>query len=283
MEKTQVKKILGISYRIFELIVVLSVTVLVFAVRFSLNITHDRVEYTDTWEMVLIAMAWLFFVSVPLLIVYIVSFFRSLWFRTILHKIIFGGHILNIVLWFLFYFMLPKAEPITAAMMENHYLSHQHEMRDLVEYTRNCLKDSTGIVFEMRNGELLVSNVYPLWEAGDDIWDNENESQRDSVLGSVGITKVEFDTIQTKMKAAEVIGINTQRKGYMPESYLSYAWYGSTNYVYVLNDSKVEDKEFSGEYDKLWLNDSVSFVNMRNMTGHTFPDRDEFIKKHPQK
>ena len=283
MEKTQVKKILGISYRIFELIVVLYVTVLIFAVRYSLNITHDRVEYTDTWEMVLIAMAWLFFVSVPLLIVYIISFFRSLWFRTILHKIIFGGHILNIVLWFLFYFMLPKAEPITAAMMENHYLSHQHEMRDLIEYTRSCLEDSTGIVFEMRNGELLVSNVYPLWEAGDDIWDNENESQRDSVLSSVGITKVEFDTIQTKMKAAGVIGINTQRKGYMPESYLSYAWYGSTNYVYVLNDSKVEDKEFNGEYDKMWLNDSVSFVNMRNMTGHTFPDRDEFIKKHPQK
>ena len=283
MDKAKVKKILGISYRIFELIVVLYVTVLIFAVRYSLNITHDRVEYTDTWEMVLIAMAWLFFVSVPLLIVYIISFFRSLWFRTILHKIIFGGHILNIVLWFLFYFMLPKAEPITAAMMENHYLSHQHEMRDLIEYTRSCLEDSTGIVFEMRNGELLVSNVYPLWEAGDDIWDNENESQRDSVLSSVGITKVEFDTIQTKMKAAGVIGINTQRKGYMPESYLSYAWYGSTNYVYVLNDSKVEDKEFSGEYDKLWLNDSVSFVNMRNMTGHTFPDRDEFIKKHPQK
>lgn len=281
MEKTQVKKILGISYRIFELIVVLLITALIFAVRFSLNITHDRVEYTDTWEMVLIAMAWLFFVSVPLLIVYIVSFFRSLWFRTILHKIIFGGHILNIVLWFLFYFMLPKAEPITAAMMENHYLSHQHEMRDLIEYTRSCLEDSTGIVFEMRNGELLVSNVYPLWEAGDDIWDNENESQRDSVLSSVGITKVEFDTIQTKMKAAGVIGINTQRKGYMPESYLSYAWYGYSNYVYVLYGSKEEDNEYK-RLDDLWLNDSVLFVNMRNMIGHTFPDRDEFIKKHPQ-
>ena len=115
------KKILGISYRIFELIVVLLITVLIFAVRFSLFISHDRVEYIETWEMVLISMAWLFFVSVPLLIVYIVSFFRSLSFRTVLHKIIFGGHILNIMLWFLFYFMLPKAEPITAAMMENHY------------------------------------------------------------------------------------------------------------------------------------------------------------------
>ena len=92
------KKILGISYRIFELIVVLLITVLIFAVRFSLFISHDRVEYIETWEMVLISMAWLFFVSVPLLIVYILSFFRSLSFRTVLHKIIFGGHILNIML-----------------------------------------------------------------------------------------------------------------------------------------------------------------------------------------
>lgn len=281
MEKTQVKKILGISYRIFELIVVLLITALIFAVRFSLFISHDRVEYIDTWEMVLIAMAWLLFVSVPLLIVYIISFFRSLSFRTVLHKIIFGEHILNIVLWFLFYFMLPKAEPITAAMMENHYLSHQHEMRDLVEYTRSCLEDSTGIDFQMRNGEVVELGVNRLWEAGA-FWDKEGESQRDSVLNLVGITKAEFDNIQSKMKAAGIIGINTYRKGYMLESYLSYAWYGSTNYVYVLNDSKVEDKEFSGRYDKLWLNDSVSFVNMRNMTGHTFPDRDEFIKKHPQ-
>lgn len=280
MDKAKVNKIFGTSYRIFELIVVLLVTVLV--VTIGLEKYYDRVDYTDAWEMYLIALAWLFFVSVPLLIVYIVSFFRSLSFRTVLHKIIFGEHILNIVLWFLFYFMLPKAEPITAAMMENHYLSHQHEMRDLVEYTRSCLEDSTGIDFQMRNGEVVELGVNRLWEAGA-FWDKESENQLDSVLNSVGITKAEFDNIQSKMKAAGIIGINTYRKGYMLESYLSYAWYGSTNYVYVLNDSKVEDKEFSGRYDKLWLNDSVSFVNMRNMTGHTFPDRDEFIKKHPQK
>ncbi len=279
MEKTQVKKILGISYRIFELIVVLLVTVLV--VTIGLEKYYDRVDYTDAWEMYLIALTWLFFVSLPLLIVYIVSFFRSLTFRTILHKIIFGGHILNIALWFLFYFMLPKPEPITAAMMEKNYLNHEPEMRDLINYTRSCLEDSTGIDFQMRNGEIVELNVNRLWEAGA-FWDKESKSQLDSVIISVGITPAEFDTIQAKMTSAGVIGIKTFRKGYMTESCLSYAWYGSSNYVYELHDSKVESKEYRG-YDELWLNDSVSFVNMDNLTGHTFPDRDEFIKKHPQK
>ena len=279
MEKTQVKKILGISYRIFELIVVLLVTVLV--VTIGLEKYYDRVDYTDAWEMYSIALTWLFFVSLPLLIVYIVSFFRSLTFRTILHKIIFGGHILNIALWFLFYFMLPKPEPITAAMMEKNYLNHEPEMRDLINYTRSCLEDSTGIDFQMRNGEIVELNVNRLWEAGA-FWDKESKSQLDSVIISVGITPAEFDTIQAKMTSAGVIGIKTFRKGYMTESCLSYAWYGSSNYVYELHDSKVESKEYRG-YDELWLNDSVSFVNMDNLTGHTFPDRDEFIKKHPQK
>ena len=279
MEKTQVKKILGISYRIFELIVVLLVTVLV--VTIGLEKYYDRVDYTDAWEMYLIALTWLFFVSLQLLIVYIVSFFRSLTFRTILHKIIFGGHILNIALWFLFYFMLPKPEPITAAMMEKNYLNHEPEMRDLINYTRSCLEDSTGIDFQMRNGEIVELNVNRLWEAGA-FWDKESKSQLDSVIISVGITPAEFDTIQAKMTSAGVIGIKTFRKGYMTESCLSYAWYGSSNYVYELHDSKVESKEYRG-YDELWLNDSVSFVNMDNLTGHTFPDRDEFIKKHPQK
>ena len=279
MEKTQVKKILGISYRIFELIVVLLVTVLV--VTIGLEKYYDRVDYTDAWEMYLIALTWLFFVSLPLLIVYIVSFFRSLTFRTILHKIIFGGHILNIALWFLFYFMLPKPEPITAAMMEKNYLNHEPEMRDLINYTRSCLEDSTGIDFQMRNGEIVELNVNRLWEAGA-FWDKESKSQLYSVIISVGITPAEFDTIQAKMTSAGVIGIKTFRKGYMTESCLSYAWYGSSNYVYELHDSKVESKEYRG-YDELWLNDSVSFVNMDNLTGHTFPDRHEFIKKHPQK
>ena len=278
MYKAKVKKIFGTSYRIFELIVVLLVTVLVVII--GLDKYYDRLEYTDAWEMFLIALAWLFFVSLPLLIVYIVSFFRSLTFRTILHKIIFGGHILNIALWFLFYFMLPKPEPITAAMMEKNYLSHELEMRDLVEYTRSCLDDSTGIDFQMRNGEIAKLNVNRLWEAGA-FWDKESKSQLDSVINSVGVTPAEFETIQSKMKAAGVVGIKTFRKGYMTESCLSYAWYGSSNYVYELHDSKVENKEYRG-YDELWLNDSVSFVNMDNLTGHTFPDRDEFIKKHPQ-
>lgn len=278
MNKQQVKKILGFSYRIFELIVVLLVTIVI--VKIGLGKHYDKLEYTDDWELHLIAMAWLFFVSLPLLIVYIVSFFRSLSLRSLLRKIIFGGHVLNAVLWFVFYFMLPKAEPCTAAMMEKHYLSHELEMRDLINYTRSCLDDSTGIDFQMRDGEIVNLDVDKLWETGA-YWDKERESQWDSVINSAGITPSEFDTIQIKMKVAGVIGINTFRKGYMTESYLSYAWYGSSNYVYELHDSKVENKECQG-YDKLWLNDSVSFVNLHNFTGHTFPDRDDFLKKHPQ-
>ena len=268
MEKTQVKKILGISYRIFELIVVLLVTVLV--VTIGLEKYYDRVDYTDAWEMYLIALTWLFFVSLPLLIVYIVSFFRSLTFRTILHKIIFGGHILNIALWFLFYFMLPKPEPITAAMMEKNYLNHEPEMRDLINYTRSCLEDSTGIDFQMRNGEIVELNVNRLWEAGA-FWDKESKSQLDSVIISVGITPAEFDTIQAKMTSAGVIGIKTFRKGYKRPC----------ESLWSRNCSR-HGLQIQG-YDELWLNDSVSFVNMDNLTGHTFPDRDEFIKKHPQK
>ena len=165
--------------------------------------------------------------------------------------------------------------------MEKNYLNHEPEMRDLINYTRSCLEDSTGIDFQMRNGEIVELNVNRLWEAGA-FWDKESKSQLDSVIISVGITPAEFDTIQAKMTSAGVIGIKTFRKGYMTESCLSYAWYGSSNYVYELHDSKVESKEYRG-YDELWLNDSVSFVNMDNLTGHTFPDRDEFIKKHPQK
>ena len=278
MNKAQVKKILGLSYRIFELIVVLLVTFVI--VKIGLGKNYDRLEYTDDWELYLIAMAWLYFVSLPLLIVYIVSFFRSLSLRSLLRKIIFGGHVLNIVLWFVFYFLLPKAEPCTAAMMEKHYLSHELEMRDLINYTRSCLDDSTGIDFQMRNGEIVDLYVDRLWESGA-FGDKKRESQRDSVINSVGITPAEFDTIQIKMAAAGVIGIHTFRKGYMTESDLSYAWYGGSHYVYELHGSKVEKKEYRG-YDELWLNDSVSFVSWHNLIRHTFPDRDEFLKKHPQ-
>ena len=280
MDKAKVKKIFCTSYRIIELIVVLFVTYCVVMIGIS-HECYDRVNYTDAWDTVLFALVWMFFVSLPLLLIYIVSFFRSLSFRTILHKIIFGGHILNIALWFLFYFILPKPEPITATMMEKHYLSHELEMRDLINYTRSCLDDSTGIDLLMRNGDIIHLFVNRLGGIGD-LFNMENENQRDSVLNVAGITPEEFDTIQTKMKSVDIIGIKIFRNGYVASSTLSYGWYGSSNYQFILYDSKQSYKEHP-KHDELWLNDSVAIEYMHNLTGYTFPDRDEFIKKHPQK
>ena len=83
--------------------------------------------------MGLLGAAFLFFVSIPIFLIYLVSFFRSLPFRSIWQKVILCGHGVNIALWLLLYFLLPKATPFTIAEMEQHYLSHQAEIHDLID------------------------------------------------------------------------------------------------------------------------------------------------------
>ena len=67
------KRIFGIAYHVLEVAVLLFFTVIILLVRFSGDV-YDRADYLDQWEMGLIGASFLFFVSIPIILIYLVSF-----------------------------------------------------------------------------------------------------------------------------------------------------------------------------------------------------------------
>ena len=75
------KRVFAIAYHVLEVAVLLFFNVLILHVRFNGEV-YDRADYLDLWEMGLVAAAFLFFVSIPIILIYLVSFLRSLPLRT---------------------------------------------------------------------------------------------------------------------------------------------------------------------------------------------------------
>ena len=132
------KRFLASCYRTIEYIVIFGVTLLIlYYFCGEYDRLYDRACYTDDWGMFLIVLFWVFFISIPIALVYAISFFRAIPFRTNRQKIVLAGHILNIVLWFTFYLSLPQTKPCTAAEMEQYYVTHHQAINDIIEFTRS--------------------------------------------------------------------------------------------------------------------------------------------------
>ena len=270
-----IRKIVVKVYCIVEFVAALLITALVMGVRFGDSI-HDRAEYLDNWEMGLIGLAWLFFISLPVLFIYLTSFVRAIPLRTLRQKAMIAIHVLNIALWLILYLALPKTEPCTAAEMESHYLAHQGEIHSLITYTKDCLRDSTAIRYEIRHdGDTMLSadNFGGHWSFYDD---------KDSVLLITGITHAQFDTINAMMKKAGVTGIDINRNGYSHQSRLIYRSYGSSNYHYVINHDLSQQVDTTGgllgSLQNIIYNDSICFQSVGGLVWHNFPDLDQYLK-----
>ena len=71
----KIKPLLGYSYRAIEILIILSVTIGVLAIGIS---SHDNAEMGGLLNSWIVAILWLWFISLPLFAIYIASFIRSI-------------------------------------------------------------------------------------------------------------------------------------------------------------------------------------------------------------
>lgn len=276
----KIKDILGRAYNALEFVVVIATMIYIVAMRFG-DVTHDRIEYLDRWEYAIIGLAWLFFIGLPIILIYLISLVRAIPLRNTRQKTMMALHVLNVGLWGIFYLTLPKSEPCTAAQMEAHYLSHHDEIHDLIAYTKGCLDDSTTIDYQAEGetiDRLMVCCPRGCWH---DMMNNQ--SMKDLTLSSVGITPAQFDTINAKMRQAGVIGFEINRYGREHQSYVMFRRYGTTLYQYVIiHDPSQYIDTHGAPLDVQYgipYNDSILFQSAGNLVCHRFPDLDQYLNK----
>ena len=275
----KIKPLLGYSYRAIEILLILSVTIGVLAIGIS---SHDNAEMGGLLNSWIVAILWLWFISLPLFAIYIASFIRSIPPVSIYKKIVLSLHILNVALWFIFYIFLPKPNPCDAALMEEHYRNHHADMYDLVRYVRNSLDDSCSIVLQYRDDKLLeftIRNKRDYKECKE----IQNENKLDTILHSVGLSMQKLKEIQSKMHKAGIVGIEINKRPkfhWMENSILLFRWYGVNRYQYALYDHPMTENERDDVlrlHQFILYNDSVVFESYGGYPGgRGFPDKDEF-------
>ena len=279
----KMKTLLWYIYRMIEMLLILSVTAGVVSIGCE---SHDNAEMWGQLSPCIVAFAWMWFITLPLFIIYVISFIRSIPPVSIYKKVVLSLHILNVVLWILFYIFLPKPDPCDAALMEKHYKTHHNDMYDLVKYVRGSLDDSCSIVLQYRNDEIVEFTI------GNRRWTKklkgiENESELDTKLHSVGLSMQKLKVIQGKMRKAGVIGVEIDKNPISVwmagESILLFRWYGVNKYQFGLYDHPMTEKEKDEVlrlHQFILYNDSVVFESYGGYPGgRGFPDRKEFINR----
>jgi len=275
----KIKPLLGYSYRAIEILLILSVTIGILAIGIN---SHDNAEMGGLLSPFIVAIVWMWFISLPLFVIYIASFIRSIPPVSIYKKIVLSLHVLNVALWVVFYILLPKPNPCDAALMEEHYRNHHADMYDLVKYVRNSLDDSCSIVLQYRDDKVLEFTIRNKRDYKECV-EIENENKLDTILHSVGLSMQKLKEIQSKMHKAGVIGIEINKNPkfqWMEKSILLFRWYGVNRYQYALYDHPMTEEERDDVlrlHQHILYNDSVVFESYGGYPGgRGFPDKDEF-------
>ena len=271
----KIKSLLRYSYRVIEFLFILSITAGILSIGLS---SHDNAEMGGLLSPCIVAIVWMWFVTLPLFVIYLVSFIRSIPPSSIYKKAILSLHVLNVALW-----ILPKPDPCDAALMENHYKNYHDNMYDLVRYVRNALDDSCSITLHYRNNEVVEFTIRNKsdYKKCKDI---ENEHERNTILHSVGLSIQELKDIQIKMLKAGIIGVeidkNPKSQWGTGKSILLFRWYGVNRYQFALYDhpmTKTERDEVLRLHQFILYNDSVVFESYGGYPGgRGFPDKDKF-------
>lgn len=277
----KIKSLLRYSYRVVEFLFILFITAGIVSMGLS---SHDSVEMLGMLMTNIGLMAWLWFISLPILLIVFASFLRcSIPPLSIYKKVVLLLHFLNVVLWFVFYIILPKPEPCDAAMMENHYKEHHDDMYDLVRYVRSALDDSCSIVLQYRDDEVQKFSIANYSERKT-CTSIKNQLELEKILHTAGLSMQELAMIQEKMHKAGIIGIDIEKnpitRWIAGKSILQFRWYGDNVYQFALYDSPLTKKN---KHDILLANpvilynDSVVFENLGGYGERGFPDIDKFL------
>lgn len=277
----KIKSLLRYSYRVIEILFILSITAGIVSMGLS---SHDSAEMIGMLMTNIGAMAWLWFISLPLLLIVFVSFLRcSIPPLSIYKKVVLLLHLLNVVLWFVFYVILPKPEPCDAAIMEEHYKNHHDDMYDLVRYVRSSLDDSCSIVLQYRDNEVQTFTIANNSERKT-CTGIKDQQELEKILQTVGLSIQELAMIQEKMHKAGIIGIDIEKNSISrwmtAKSELQFRWFGNNIYQFALYDYLLKEKErdeFLRSHQFILYNDSVVFEAYGDYCDlRGFPDKDKF-------
>ena len=149
-------------------------------------------------------------VALPVVLLFLIAFVMSCWWKSKWHKRMFGcglGTLLLLAAYLIFQAPKTRCNP---DIMAKHYEKHKTEMEEFCGYMQSVLPDSTDITLEFKWDRPIMFHVT---NANGSVfsWDEESRMKRDSLMVMAGLTKDEYDGIRQRLKSMGCIGVEASR------------------------------------------------------------------------
>lgn len=205
--------------------------------------------------MAVMTTAFLWWITLPAIILAFVFFFMGMRWRDVWQRIavIWGGvNLLLIVAYFLFEEPNRQCNP---DIMEKHYLKHHARMDELHQYLGEALDDSCAVTMEFgsHGKEIAIFHVTgPHDEYPSMHWNEESIRLKDSLMAVVGMTEEEYEGIRQRLREMKCIGIEFSQTN--PEQAI--IWFrrvGMGKYDYIIYNRPMTDDEKATALEEMTL------------------------------
>ena len=244
---------------------------------------EDDPDDNLSWIGWFIVVTW--FVSIPVLVIYVISVVQVIVHRQLhINKVFLGLHIINLlqVICVLVLAILPQ-KSCTPEAMETDYKAHQTEIKRLIAVTKSWLPDSTGFSVEYsKNGEITDWGVNSKVDVNfePDNWVTDNVKNRE--LKKIGLSVERLDSIRFALREMDYRGLNIgNNNGYGDCTEIEYGRKGQDVFYYQLYDKPLTDSlisELNNLPSFVVFNRRVVFYCMENSldTPH-FPGKEAYL------
>ena len=277
------------GYRFFfwlflRFLIYVLVTVLLFTIMLSFY-EDDYPEDSLSWLMIFAILGW--FISIPIVLVYICSLVQSVWYRNYVNNIFLGLHCFNIlqVLCITVFAVVPQEE-CTPETMEASYKANQQHIERLIKVTRSWLPDSTGFsVAYSKHGKLTHWGVSSKQEVNFHGVDIGSQKEQEKELRKIGLSLERLDSVRLALQKMGYRGLSINRDGPISDyTEIVYGKTGNKEFNYRIYDKPLTDSlvyKLNRCYDLIVYNRYVVFSCVEDFDYDSpFPGKYAYLQKH---
>lgn len=260
------------------------ITVLLLTIMFVFY-AEDDTEGSLSWLMFFAILGW--YISIPIVLVYICSLVQSVWYRNYVNNIFLGLHCFNIlqVLCIAVFAVIPQKE-CTPETMEASYKANRQNIERLIKVTRSWLPDSTGFsVAYSKHGKLTdwgVSSKQDVNFKGDEI---ESKKEQERELQKIGLSIEKLDSVRLVLQKMGYRGLSVSRGGAISDyTEIVYGKTGNKEFNYRIYDKPLTDSlvyKLNRRYNLIVYNRYVVFSCVEDFDYDSpFPGKYAYLQKH---
>ena len=258
------------------------ITVLLLTIMFVFY-EEDDTEGSLSWLMFFAILGW--YISIPIVLVYICSLVQSVWYRNYVNNIFLGLHCFNIlqVLCITVFAVVPQEE-CTPETMEASYNANQQNIESLIKVTRSWLPDSTGFsVAYSKHGKLTdwgVSSKQDVNFKGDEI---ESKKEQERELQKIGLSIEKLDSVRLALQKMGYRGLSVSRGAISDYTEIVYGKTGNKEFNYRIYDKPLTDSlvyKLNRRYNLIVYNRYVVFSCVEDFDYDSpFPGKYAYLQK----